>query len=120
MDKSYIYIELFIGFLCFFDSFFAFHGDYVRARICTYAIYLYICAQNNISTNNTMKKIFVIACAVLLSFASCTKDLENRVGALENDVESIQKQLTELSEKKDEEIKNRLILKIKHDNLKYS
>ena len=46
-----------------------------------------------------MKKIFVIACAALLSFASCTKDLENRVGALENDVESIQNQLTELTAK---------------------
>lgn len=53
-----------------------------------------------------MKKIFVIACAALLSFASCTKDLENRVGALENDVESIQKQLTELSEKLNNEVDN--------------
>ena len=51
-----------------------------------------------------MKKIFVIACAALLGFASCTKDLENRVGALENDVESIQQQLTELTTKLNKEV----------------
>ena len=53
-----------------------------------------------------MKKIFVFACAALLGFASCTKDLENRVGALENDVESIQQQLTELSDKLNNEVDN--------------
>ena len=53
-----------------------------------------------------MKKIFVFACAALLGLASCTKDLENRVGALENDVESIQQQLTELSNKLNNEVDN--------------
>lgn len=51
-----------------------------------------------------MKKIFVFACAAVLSLASCTKDLENRVGALENDVESIQQQLTELTDRLNKEV----------------
>ena len=51
-----------------------------------------------------MKKIFVFACAALLGLASCTKDLENRVGALENNMESLQQQLTELTDKLNKDV----------------
>ena len=36
-------------------------------------------------------------CAAALMLASCTKDLENRVGALESDVQALQQQMTELN-----------------------
>ena len=51
-----------------------------------------------------MKKIFVFACAALLGLASCTKDLENRVGALENNMELLQHQLTELTDKLNKDV----------------
>ena len=36
-------------------------------------------------------------CAAALMLASCTKDLENRVGALESDIQALQQQMTELN-----------------------
>ena len=51
-----------------------------------------------------MKKILLFAVAAVLGFASCTKALEDRVTALENDVETIQKQLAELTEKLNSEV----------------
>ena len=40
-----------------------------------------------------MKKILLLVVAAVLGFASCTKDLENRVSKLEDSVESIQQKL---------------------------
>ena len=51
-----------------------------------------------------MKKILLLVVAAVLGFASCTKDLENRVSKLEDSVESIQKQITELTEKLNSEV----------------
>ena len=51
-----------------------------------------------------MKKVLLFAVAAVLGFASCTKALEDRVGALENDVNAIQQQLAELTEKLNNEV----------------
>ena len=51
-----------------------------------------------------MKRILLFACAAVLGMASCTKDLESRVDALENSVQSIQQQITELTEKLNKDV----------------
>ena len=51
-----------------------------------------------------MKKIFLLICAAAALLVSCTKDLENRVGALEQDVQTLQQQITELTEKLNKDV----------------
>lgn len=51
-----------------------------------------------------MKKLILLACAAVMMTVSCTKDLENRVGALESDVAELQQQMTELSERLNDEV----------------
>ena len=53
-----------------------------------------------------MKKIFLFMCAAALMLTSCTKDLENRVGALEDDVKTLQQQMTELTEQLNKDVKD--------------
>lgn len=65
-----------------------------------------------------MKKIFVFACAALLGLASCTKDLENRVGALENKEESTQQQIADLAEKLNKEVEDlKKLIEALEDNI---